>query len=162
RADGLSNQFRLRADEAIVFWGMTPPEVKYFGFTPYIADRDDGNGGRRQVAAGVSETLHDLVTGGGGSRVFPQRPPIIAAADAPTVGRVRDALTAAGAPKSAVNTIVFDPALTHPGLDESADRLSVLFRMALPADPAARDAYIANPGATLLRVTPRSEGRPNP
>ena len=49
--DGMSSAFRLRADEAVVFVGQTPPEVRYFGFTPYLTDRAQAYGARRPVAA---------------------------------------------------------------------------------------------------------------
>ena len=83
RPDGLSSTFRLRADEAIVFVGSTPPEVKYFGFTPYVADRAKDGGGRRLVAASVSEP---------GEAVFGKRTAVIAAADRRTVEAVTDSL----------------------------------------------------------------------
>src|SRR5262249_44276607 len=42
RADGTSPAWRLREDEAIVYVGPTPPHVGYFGFTPYLFDRQNG------------------------------------------------------------------------------------------------------------------------
>ncbi|HEY0252682.1 MAG TPA: hypothetical protein VGC41_14200, partial [Kofleriaceae bacterium] len=75
RPDGLSDGFRLRADEAVVFVGTTPPDAKYFGFTPYL--NDDGNGGRRVVAASIAETLNDLVIGTEGASAFGSRTAII-------------------------------------------------------------------------------------
>ncbi|MFT3698753.1 MAG: hypothetical protein QM831_36740 [Kofleriaceae bacterium] len=154
RADGLSDGFRLRADEAIVFVGTTPPDAKYFGFTPYLNDRDDGNGGRRIVAASLSETLNDLVIATDGPTAFGSRTAIIMTGDGGTDAKARTALVAAGIPMSAINTLVFDPAISHFGSDASADTFATLFRVALPSDPAALDAYIAQPGAQVWRITP--------
>jgi hypothetical protein len=165
RADGLSSTFRLRADEALVFFGNTPPEVKYFGFTPYVADRAKDGGGRRLVAASVAETLNDLVIAVDappGEPVFGRRTAIVAAADRRTVQAVSDSLVAVGLPASAINTLVFDPALSRFGLDEAADTFGVLFRMAVPKDAPARDAFLAAPGATVLRVTPAAPGAADP
>src|SRR5262249_48103738 len=39
---GLSSAWRLGATEAVVLLGRTPPQGAYFGFTPYLFDRDDG------------------------------------------------------------------------------------------------------------------------
>lgn len=149
RPDGLSDGFRLRADEAIVFVGTTPPESRYFGFTPYLNDRDDGSGGRRIVAASLSETLNNLVIHTDGSRTA-----VIMTGDAGTDAKARTALVAAGIPLSAINTLVFDPALSHFGSDASADTFATLFRVAIPSDPDALAAWIANPGAQVWRVTP--------
>ena len=165
RPDGLSSTFRLRADEAIVFLGNTPPEVKYFGFTPYVADRAKEGGGRRLVAASVAETLNNLVIAVDAppsEPVFGKRTAIIAAADRRTVQAVSESLVASGLPASAINTLVFDPALGRFGLDEPADTFGVLFRMAVPKDAAARDAFLGAPGASVLRVTPLAPGSSDP
>ncbi|MEO8553615.1 MAG: hypothetical protein ABI678_26760 [Kofleriaceae bacterium] len=162
RPDGLSDAFRLRADEAIVFVGKTPPPARYFGFTPYLNDRDDGNGGRRLVAASLSETLNDLVIATDRPPGFDARTAIIMTGDAGTEAKVRAALVAAGFPSGAINTLVFDPALSHFGSDAGADTFSVLFRVALPDDAAALEAYIAQPGGHVWRVTPQGPPAPSP
>jgi hypothetical protein len=159
RPDGLSSAFRLRADEAIVYVGNTPPESKYFGFTPYISDRQRENlSGRRIVAASVSETLNQLVIGvdaPAGSPPFERRTAIIASADKTTIDKARAALVTSGVPENAINVLVFDPALARFGLDEAADTLNVLFRVAVPTDKAKLNAYVAAPGGAVLRITPK-------
>lgn len=162
RPDGLSDAFRLRADEAIVFVGTTPPPARYFGFTPYLDDRDDGSGGRRVVAASLAETLNDLAIGVDGASAFGARTAIIATGDAGTEAKARAALIAAGIPATAINTLVFDPAVAHFGSDAAADTFAVLFRVALPDDRAALDAYLAQPGARVWRVTPTGTPAPTP
>jgi hypothetical protein len=161
-ADGLANVFHLRADEAIVFIGPTPPESRYFGFTPYLTDRAADDGSRRSVAASLSETLNDLVIRAAAQPVFQRTVAIVAAADATTRRNVVGALVSAGFPQTAINALVFDPALSRFGLDEAADRFSVLFRVALPTDAAALQAYIAEPGANVYRVTPNAIAAPSP
>jgi hypothetical protein len=166
RPDGLSSSFRLRADEAIVYVGNTPPEAKYFGFTPYISDRQKDNlSGRRIIAASVSETLNQLVIGvdaPSGSPPFERRTAIIAGADKTTIDKARAALVAAGIPDSAINVLVFDPALARFGLDEAADTLNVLFRVAVPTNKEKLNAFIAAPGGTVLRITPKTIAPPSP
>lgn len=165
RSDGTSFHFRMRRDEAILFVGPTPPEVRYFGFTPYLDTRVRTAGGRDRVAASVSETLNDLVIGVDappGTPVFARQTAVLAAADANTVAAARQALVAAGVPDSAINVLVFDPAVVHFGLEENADTVAVLFRMALPSDPAAFERYRSNPGGSLFRLTPSAPGPANP
>jgi hypothetical protein len=162
RADGTSAAVHLRADEALVFVGNTPPEASYFGFTPYLMDRARPSGSRRSVFASLSETLNQGVITTAAPGPFEQRTAIIAAADATTVARARLALVASGIPNGAINVITFDPALGRFGLDEASDTFGILFRLALVKDPAKRDAYLANPGATLFRVTPSAAGVATP
>ncbi len=157
RPDGTSSAVHLRSDEAMVFVGNTPSTGSYFGFTPYLFDRPDARGNRKPVFASLAETLNQRVIGTVGGTPFEQRTAIIAAADATTVARARAALVATGVPDGAINVVTFDPALAHFGLDEASDTFGVLFRMALIEDPAKRDAYIANPGGTLFRITPTDD-----
>jgi hypothetical protein len=162
---GLSTSFKLRADEAVVFVGQTPPEARYFGFTPYLTDRATDSGGRRIVAASLSETLNNLVirvAGRAGAPVFGKQTAIVAAADASTRKNAVDALVAAGVPLTSINVMVFDPAPSRFGLDASGDRFSVLFRVALPADAAALQAWMVSPGASVYRLTPNAQAPANP
>jgi len=156
-----SDTVRLRADEALLYLGETPPRAVYFGYTPYLFDRDDGAGGRRNVFASLSETLNNHVIATAGADAFAGRVAIIATPDRATDQRVRAALTAAGWPAGAVNTIVFDPTLSRFGLDASADTFAILFRVALFTDPAAGAGFLARPPGIVYRLTPAS-GAPDP
>lgn len=149
RADGLSAAFRLRADEAIVLVGPMPPSARYIGYTPYLDDRDDGMGGRRIVAASLSETLNNLVIASDEGRIA-----IVATGDAGTEAKVRTAMAQAGI--AHVNTLIFDPAVAHFGSDAAADTFGVLFRIALADDADALAAFMAQPGAQVWRVTPNA------
>lgn len=160
--DGTSDVFRLREDEAVVFVGPMPPEVKYFGFTPYLTDRATATGGRRTVAASLSETLNDLVIRTKATPPFGQTAAIVVAADETTRRNAVASLVASGVPLSAVNALVFDPAVSRFGLDDGADRFSVLFRVALPADAAALKAWMTSPGASVYRLTPTTTSTPSP
>jgi hypothetical protein len=144
---------------------LTPPEVRYFGFTPYLTDRASADGSRRSVAASLSETLNDLVIGTAapaGQPVFQRMTAIVAAADATTRRKAIGALLAAGMPGAAINALVFDPALSRFGLDANADTFSVLFRAAIPTDATKLQAYVANPAAAVFRLTPAIAASPNP
>ncbi|MFO0668618.1 MAG: hypothetical protein U0235_03175 [Polyangiaceae bacterium] len=152
--DGMSSAFRMDASEAIVFVGPTPPEVRYFGFTPYITDRATAGGGRRSVAASVSETLNDLVIRTAGASPFGQQTAVVVAMNEGARNAAINALVASGVPLSAINTLVFDPATVIPGLDANGDTLSVLFRVAVPSSKDALDAWLTNPGAHVYRMTP--------
>lgn len=156
-AAGLSTTFRLRSDEAVVFVGQAPPEVRYFGFTPYLTDRANADGARRVVAASLSESLNQLTVrtaGRAGLPPFGKTMAIVAAADATTRKNAIDALVASGVPLSAINALVFDPTVAR--FEPGGDRFSVLFRVALPTDAAALKTWMGSPGASVYRLTPNS------
>lgn len=154
RPDGLSSQWRLGQDEAIVFVGPTPPRAAYFGFTPYLMERADAQGTRKTIFASLSETLNQLVIGTEGDGVFEQRTAVIVATNRTTATRVEDALVASGIPARAINLVTLDPAIGRFGFGATADTFGVLFRLALVEDEAKKLAYLMNPGAAVYRLTP--------
>lgn len=156
-SDGMSNAYRLRRDEAIVYVGKTAPSAAYFGFTPYLMERTEASGNTRSVFASLSETLNHLVIRTGAPTPFERTVAIVAAADATTTSKATDALIASGVPASAINVITFDPSKSRFGLDETADTFAVLFRMALVKDAAKKAAYIEHPEATVFRITPSAQ-----
>lgn len=167
QADGMSDAFKLRADEAIVFMGNTPPKAAYFGFTPYVITRRYPLGLRVPFAS-LGDTLnHEVIAtagtpGGAAGDPFDARTVIIVTADSGTDARVRALLTQAGVPGEIVNTIVVPSAIAKLGLDATADTIGVLFRLALVEDPAAGQQFIENPGAVLLRLTPHNPAAIDP
>jgi hypothetical protein len=154
RPDGLAASYRLRADEAIVYLGVMPPEAAYYGFTPYLMERSDAQGTPRSIFASLSETLNQRVIATEGTSPFEQRAALIVAADATTTALARQALVASGVRDTAINVITLDPAVGRFGLSATSDAFGVLFRLALVTDEAKRAAYLANPGGTVLRITP--------
>lgn len=158
-AQGWSQVWRLREDEAVVYVGVTPPKARYFGFTPYLFDRDLGDPERHIAFASLSETLNNGVIGvdsSAGGGVFDRPVVIVAAANAETDARVRGALRAAGWPEEAINTIVIDPAKSQFGLEEEADTFGLLFRVAVFENEAEGEQYLAALPGTVLRVTPNT------
>ena len=156
RADGTAGSYRLREDEAIVLVGTTPPPAAYFGLTPYLMSRANAGGTQESVFASLSETLNDAVVHVDGATAFSSAFAVIATGDRTTDASVRAALQAAGISASALNTITFDASVVRFGLDATDDELGLLFRYALPVDRTAGQAWVASPGLTVLRVTPRS------
>ncbi|MBX7196537.1 MAG: hypothetical protein K1X94_31075 [Sandaracinaceae bacterium] len=154
RADGRAAQFRLRADEAIVIVGTTPPPAAYFGLTPYLMSRQDpGATRRREPFASLGETLNDEVIEVNGASAFGVPFAAIATGDATTDRTIRGVLETLGL---RANTVTFDPSVVRFGLEDGADEVGLLFRYALPDDAAAGAAWVESPGATVLRVTPRT------
>ncbi len=161
--DGMAASYRLRADEAVIWVGTTPPVAKYFGFTPYLMDREDSPGVRKPIFASLSETLNQLVVQVG-SEPDPFEAPtaIIATADQITEGDAKKALIAGGVAAGAINTVTFDPVLVKLGIDASADTVGVLFRVALFDDAAKGKAYLDAIPGELWRATPKTPTTPSP
>ncbi|MCA9639561.1 MAG: hypothetical protein KC492_02675, partial [Myxococcales bacterium] len=168
--DGTSSTFRLREDEAVIYVGKTPPPAKYFGFRSYLFDRFNTTSNQREnIFASLGPTLNPLTigvdtSGGTGSSPAPfDRPTlVITTGHAQTDRLIRESALAAGISESALNTDVLDPAKVKFGLEDQADSFGFLFRYAIPEDPAKGQAFLDNPGATLLRVTPTTPLTPDP
>jgi hypothetical protein len=163
-ANGDAVTYRLRADEAILYLGATPPKARYFGFTPYLFDRYESATTRRSVFASLSETLNNGMIGVDDSSqgVFERPAVVIASADEGIDGRVRAAVTSAGWPSSALNSIVFDPSKSKLGLEEEADTFNVLFRVAIFDDADKGKAWLAALPGTVYRLTPTQPGAAKP
>jgi hypothetical protein len=161
----LSSAWRLSEGEAIVYVGPTPPQAAYFGFTPYLFDRDIGDGQRKTLFVSLSATSNNLAfhVAGGGS-VYGASTVVIAAADVKTSNDMASALTKAGYDSSSFNVVVFDAKVAHFGIEESADTFAVLFRVAGFVPPTAKEgqAWATEPHGMLIRVRPKSEPSPDP
>lgn len=153
---GLSTTWRLGADEAIVLIGRTPPRSAYFGLTSYLFDRDDGQGGRKTIFGSLGDTLNQdvLARDDDGDGAFGATTVVIHAADAGVTARARAALEQAGYPAAAANLQTLPDTYVRFGLGAADDTLSVLFRLALPEDEAAAQAYRDAPPWRVLRLSP--------
>jgi hypothetical protein len=104
----------------VVFVGKTPPKARYFAFTPHLATRNDGTK-TIDAFASLSETLNDDVIAVEGNGPFEASTVVVASLDHGVDAQVRAALAAAGHPETAINSLVFDPTVAHPGLDATGD-----------------------------------------
>jgi hypothetical protein len=151
--------WRLRQDEALVFLGKTPPTARYFGFRSYLFSRQ-GWFRRRPLFASLGDALNLKVIATAGTpkgvagNPFTQETAVITTANRQLDARLRDLLSSSGAPAEIINTDVIPAALSRLGLAKNSDDFTMLFRVALFADPVAGQHYIQEPSATVLRVTP--------
>jgi hypothetical protein len=151
--------WRLRPDEAVVFLGKTPPEARYFSFRSYLFSRQ-GWFRRRNLFASLGDALNLEVIAtagtpnGAAGDPFTQETVVITTADRRLDALLRELLPGGGTPAAIINTDVIPPELANLGLEEKDDDFTMLFRVALFADPAAGQRYVQEPPATILRVTP--------
>ncbi|NCG22155.1 MAG: hypothetical protein GWP91_24325 [Rhodobacterales bacterium] len=160
-ADGKGLAWRLDPNEAVVLIVRTPPRAKYFSFRSYVHDRQ-GASGRATAFASLGDTLNLLLLGTEGGEAFEDTTVVITTADRQTAQDVTELLVNAGFTQQSINIDVLPGDLVNLGLNDEADTIRMNFRVAAILDEAERAAYLASPGATLLRVSPNRFDAPIP
>lgn len=152
---GLSRDFLMRPDEALVWLGTVPPEARYFGFRSYLGERP---GADHYVIGSLGPSLnHQVLESSRGEAPWGQPLAVVTTADAVVEAEVIDALVASGWERRHIEVDRLPPDLVNLGLDPAVhDTLFTLARVAVYADPAAGAAWEADPGV-VLRLTPEVE-----
>lgn len=153
--------YPLRADEAIVLVGKTPPEMKYFSYCSFMTNRyfDDINN-YKKIYASLGDTINyatistEGTPGGEEGNPFNQPVMIITTADKGINSRIRNAAIKAGYPEIILNTNIIPSALVNMGLDYGCDTFSFLGRTAKFIDVEACERYQQDPGVRVFRLTP--------
>lgn len=159
-AGGLIDAYHLRADEALVFLGATPPASKYFSFRSYLTYRTL-DGALAPVLGSLGPSLNGLVIADRlGGDIADQPLAIVTSADAAVERAVIGWLVRSGWDADHVFTDRLPYSLLRLGLDDDDDLISVVSRAAVFDDPAAGDAWRAGEGATVLRLTPSGPEAP--
>ncbi len=158
---GLSKNFKLRGDEAIVVIGMTPPPAKYFSYTPFLASKVYPNG-RLPILATLGDSVNNATVKTIGPTPFNAPIALIFTPDQGTDARIREALLSAGYPAAIINTVVFPASMLNLGSGEAADELTIVPRAAIWQVPADGKAYMNNPPLHIFLVTPSTPADPNP
>ena len=162
---GLAFAYPLRQDEAIVQVGRTPPESGFFSYQSYLTLRYDPYL-KRYLALfnSIGDTINNLTikTKGAAGKNFNQPVIIISTADKGTDALVRKVARAAGYPPGIINTDIVPSSAVNMGLEGTPDLFGFVSRVAVPKDKNELEAYINNPGSTVLRLTPKVTGTPDP
>jgi hypothetical protein len=178
--------FQLRADEAIVFIGVTPPPVTYFSYQPYLLNKFYtqpvpadllaspiqgcwGDPHCLDVGTSLGDTVNVATIKTVGPDPYNAPMVLIFTPDQGTDARVRSALLKAGYPAAIVNTIVFPATLLNLGIGKGHDLFMILGRNAMwlngAAGEAAGQAYMDSLNSTdpakpspvsVFRVTPKA------
>lgn len=171
--------FRLREDEAVVFLGWTPPEVKYFSYEtllmfrylPYVE-------GPVRIFGGVGDTVNITNVKAGDSilektagTVYNAPMIIITTPDRNVDRIIRETAREVGFTEDIMNTDVVPSVLLNLGIEEDCDELIIGARFAFfnnpddkayALDPSALEdgkfwmepPYSSNRRGWVLRVTP--------
>lgn len=148
-------EFHLRRDEAIVVTLEAPPLARYFSFRSYLMTRPVEGMPDQRVFGSLGPSMHHLVMAEQrGAEIWGQPLAIVISADAGVEAQVRDGLVEAGHDPRTIHFDRIPEDVAHLGLDAVADRFSAAARVAVFEDPDAGAAYLADPGATVWRLTP--------
>ena len=152
---GLSRDFLLRPDEALVWLGTLPPPARYFGFRSYLGERP---GAERYVIGSLGPSLnHQTIEAQRGGPAWGEPLAVVTTADAAVEADVVDALVASGWAPEHIHFDRLPPSGVSLGLDATVhDTLFTVARVAVYDDPAAGAAWEAAPGE-VWRLTPTEE-----
>ncbi|MCA9612629.1 MAG: hypothetical protein KC586_07710, partial [Myxococcales bacterium] len=136
--------WRLAGDEAVVLVGRTPPESAYYGFTPYLYEREG-----TELFASLGDTLNPDVVG---ESPFDREIAYVFVSNAALAERITRALRSVGLGDDAIFVQPIPTEYVRFGHDTAADALSFLVRTALPTDEAAMEAYRVDTPFEVFRV----------
>jgi hypothetical protein len=164
---GVTILFRMRPDEALVFVGRTPPECKYYSYCGYLMEKFYGNESR-VLFADLTDSLNQLTINtegtpnGSEGNSFDKNTVIVSTADRGIDKRVRAAAISAGYSPAIMNTYVIPSPILNMGLEDDSDTFNFFIRPSYFKDQQAGDAYIKNPPAAILRLTPKERVNVDP
>ncbi len=161
---GLWLDYFMEPDEAIVYVGETPPEVKYFSYRSYVSNRRTP-GGYRQLFASLGDQLNYVrirTDSPRGSDPFDKPVMIITTADRGTNELVREAALEAGYPVGMVNDDIIPSGLIRMGRENTSDTITVVHRVTLFANATLGSEYVNSTHGTVLRLTPTMSHTPQP
>ncbi|MCQ8893621.1 MAG: PEGA domain-containing protein [Methanolinea sp.] len=166
---GLWLDYFMEPDEAIVYVGPTPPEVKYFSYRSYIGTRwfPDQNTYQR-IFASLGDTINNvrIRTGivPGQTSTGPYNKPImiITTADKGTNDRVKKAAVRAGYSTGMMNDDIIPSGLIRMGLGNTSDTITFVHRLAFFANETLGNDYVNSTPGYVFRLTPTISQAPQP
>ncbi|MEZ4235765.1 MAG: hypothetical protein R3F59_06295 [Myxococcota bacterium] len=149
-ADGRAWIFHLRPDEAIVEIGRTPA-ARYFSWRSYLVSQQAVVAG---PFASLGPSLNNVVVAA--RRGDPADAPfaVVTTMDAAREREIAGWLVQSGLDPEAIYVDRIPRSLVSPGLDPLDDTFLVMVRAAVFEPPEAIDAWVADAGFTVYRLTP--------
>lgn len=160
---GLWEDYFMEPDEAIVYVGPTPPEVKYFSYRSYISSRwFPEQNTSQQIFASLGDQINNfrIHTGISFGETSPapynRETMIITTADRGTNELVRRAALSAGYQTNIMNDDIIPSGLIRMGTENTSDAISIVHRVALFANETLGREYVNSTPGTVLRLTPNT------
>ncbi|MFT4627019.1 MAG: hypothetical protein ACI8PZ_005700, partial [Myxococcota bacterium] len=155
--DGMSQYFHLREDEALVLLGHTPPPSRYFSFRSYKAATQVPDWSMVIGSLGPSTNILTIGDAMGTSAPFDAPMALVTTMDGAVEAEVHALLEANGFASTEIHDDRIVPEVVNAGLETGDDLFMSVTRIAVVEDPARAEALYADPGWTLLRLTPSTE-----
>ena len=134
----------------------TPPDMAYFGFTPYVFSRYYPEQGRRmEPYASLGDTLNNLTV----RHQLPLQSPydkltaLVMTASLETYYKVATTLLVSGLLPMRTNPLIIPNNKVRLGNERDADTFQLLIRVAKPGIPAELDQYLETPPIYAYRVS---------
>jgi hypothetical protein len=148
--------YRLKANEALILVGATPPETMYFSYRSFLFSRYYSDLGRQfKLYTALGDTLNKLTISTGRTAPFNRPIMIITSGDQTTHEMVKSVAIAAGYPPAIINIDILPSEILKMGLDKEDDTFTFLGRTAMPIDNEGFAAYLTKSGSRVFRITPR-------
>ena len=158
---GLWLDYFMEPDEAIVFVGTTPPEVKYFSYRSYIGTRwFDELGDYARIFASLGDTVNNYrirtgsIPGQVSSGPYQKPVMIITTGDRGTNELVRKAALRAGYSTNMMNDDIIPSGLIRMGLANTSDTIAFIHRLAFFANETLGMEYMNSTPGRVFRITP--------
>ena len=152
---GITPFFTLDEADALVFYGCTPPAMRYFSYTPYVFTTPQLN--RTIVFASLQDPVNSLTIRTAHDATFSSSTLIIMTASVRTDAAVRTAFEP-NLESSAMNTLKVSKELVKLGSGAtSASALMLLSRVAIYANETECELY-TNSTFPVLKVTRPKQG----
>ncbi|MGC9444406.1 MAG: hypothetical protein ACP5E9_05695 [Candidatus Methanospirareceae archaeon] len=160
---GLSPEFLLAPNEAIVYLGKTPPNITYYSYRSYLSRRYFPEIGHyRRIYASLGDTINNMnvcTTGtpdGNPGNPYNQTTVIITTADCGTEELIRQALSNAGYSPAVINLDIIPSSMVKMGLTKGDDTFTFLIRLAFFLNESEKTAFLQQPDARVFRITPNT------
>lgn len=172
-----SMMLQMRQDEALVFIGQTPPNVRYFSFQtwvqtspPSVVDPNHVLANRTLVGSAFGDTVNNLTINTIGPDPYNRPMVYIITANKETEQRVRKVVLNSGFPTAIKNVEHLSTAITPLGIGPEGSILIMTMRNAIPADKTAFEEYVRrsidadplNGPFRVFRITPSKALTPDP
>lgn len=165
-------RFRLAPDEALILFGTTPGESKYYSFCPYIYERYFEKDLRfKEVFDSLNDPINNMTVKTVKSTIsniieepnpFNAFVVVVFVADLKTKKNVLKCLTDFGWSKESINISIIPSEILNLGIDFDDDIFLILFRIYGAGKNFDLESYVNNVPMSVIRVTPNVSTKPAP
>ena len=152
-----SRQLQLNGNDAILLFGRTVPDARYFNFLLNQIDRWDGGTGRELTESSIGLGINHLTLRTLDPDPFDALFLMIVTASTATANTLKADLIESGIPEEGINVYLFHRDFANGHLGEHADNLVFMNRIGVPDEASLAD-YTASPPLTGYLIRGEATG----